>query len=332
MTLCTKGMGRSSDPHRRRMPWMAEKECVPGVVHSSKEKMVLDGARRVDVDCVDRASQVYPLEALRATVAACEYNTFRGKNIFKAVSQAESNVLGQWVYCKEWQEGTHDEDATSTAIHFLCHGSSAARANTPCGFSGVTCGVPFAAIVPPIPERRCRLPRRCMFLSISNTHPLIDAADTAAHCWCFWDDRCTAPAAGAVGLGTRTQQNKFSQLVLAALSASRLPQLPTHTTGEHRNRRDREGINGVSGHQFSFNITPGQVTVGISNNTIHQQWQMKSDHRRQRQHHCGLPHHLPFFASYCHVCVLWLRLRWLRLHEVVCAEYERRPMATELFF
>ncbi|PBJ68767.1 hypothetical protein BCY84_20905 [Trypanosoma cruzi cruzi] len=82
MTLCTKGMGRSSDPHRRRMPWMAAKECVPGVVHSSKETMVLDGARRVDVDCVDRASQVYPLEALRAAVASYEYNTFRGKNIF----------------------------------------------------------------------------------------------------------------------------------------------------------------------------------------------------------------------------------------------------------
>ncbi|RNF00791.1 hypothetical protein TcG_11987, partial [Trypanosoma cruzi] len=39
MILCTKGMERSSDPHRRRMPWMAAKECLPGVVHSSKEKM-----------------------------------------------------------------------------------------------------------------------------------------------------------------------------------------------------------------------------------------------------------------------------------------------------
>ncbi|KAF5220093.1 hypothetical protein ECC02_006887 [Trypanosoma cruzi] len=77
-----KGMGLSPDPHRRRMPWTAEKECVPGVVHGSKEKMVLDVARRVGVECVDRASQVYPLEALRAAVATCEYNTFRGKNIF----------------------------------------------------------------------------------------------------------------------------------------------------------------------------------------------------------------------------------------------------------
>ncbi|RNC42864.1 hypothetical protein TcCL_NonESM07484 [Trypanosoma cruzi] len=82
MTFCTKGMGISPDSHRRRMPWTAEKECVPGVVHSSKEKMVLDGAQRVDVDCVDRASQVYPLEALPAAVATCEYNTCRGKNIF----------------------------------------------------------------------------------------------------------------------------------------------------------------------------------------------------------------------------------------------------------
>ncbi|KAF8304078.1 hypothetical protein TcYC6_0041300 [Trypanosoma cruzi] len=142
-------MGISPDPHRRRMPWTAEKECVPGVVHSSREKMVLDGARRVNVDCVDRASQVDPLEALRAAVASYEYNTFRGKNIFKAVSQAESNVLRQWVYCKDRPEGTHDEDATRTAIHFLGHGSNAARANTPCGFSGVACTVPLGVTVPP---------------------------------------------------------------------------------------------------------------------------------------------------------------------------------------
>ncbi|KAF8303459.1 hypothetical protein TcYC6_0036940 [Trypanosoma cruzi] len=119
-------MGISPDPHRRRMPWTAEKKRVPGVFHSSKEKMALDGARRVAVDCVDRASQVYPLEALRATVASYEYNTFRGKNIFELVSQAESNALRQWVYCKEWPEGTHDENATRAVIHFLCHGSNAA--------------------------------------------------------------------------------------------------------------------------------------------------------------------------------------------------------------
>ncbi|PWV19862.1 hypothetical protein C3747_8g171 [Trypanosoma cruzi] len=81
MTLCTKGMGISPDPHRRRMPWIVEKECVPGVVHSSKEKMVLDGARRVNVDCVNRASQVYSLEALWATVNKCKYNKCRGMNI-----------------------------------------------------------------------------------------------------------------------------------------------------------------------------------------------------------------------------------------------------------
>ncbi|ESS61502.1 hypothetical protein TCDM_10907 [Trypanosoma cruzi Dm28c] len=83
MTLGTKGMVLSPDPHRRRMPWTAEKECVPGVVRSSKEKMVLDGARRVDVDCVDCASQVYPLEALRAAVATCEYNTSTGRTFLK---------------------------------------------------------------------------------------------------------------------------------------------------------------------------------------------------------------------------------------------------------
>ncbi|RNC53960.1 putative trans-sialidase [Trypanosoma cruzi] len=35
------------------------------------------------------------------------------------------------------------------------------------------------------------------------------------------------PAAGAAGLGTRTRQTKLSQMVLEALSASRLPQRPT---------------------------------------------------------------------------------------------------------
>ncbi|PBJ74491.1 hypothetical protein BCY84_12507 [Trypanosoma cruzi cruzi] len=82
MTFCTKGVGLSPDSHRRRMLWTAEKECVPGVFHGSKGKMVLDAARRVDVECVDRASQVYPLEALRAAVATYEYNTSRGKKIF----------------------------------------------------------------------------------------------------------------------------------------------------------------------------------------------------------------------------------------------------------
>ncbi|KAF8301497.1 hypothetical protein TcYC6_0051160 [Trypanosoma cruzi] len=97
-------MGISSDSHRRRMPWMAEKECVPGVVHSSKENMVLDGAQRVDVECVDRASQVYPLEALRAAVASYEYNTSRGKNIFNC-SQVESNVLRQCFTARNGRRG-----------------------------------------------------------------------------------------------------------------------------------------------------------------------------------------------------------------------------------
>ncbi|RNC53760.1 trans-sialidase [Trypanosoma cruzi] len=110
-----------------------------------------------------------------------------------------------------------------------------------------------------------------MFLSLADTHPLVDAADTPAHCWCFWHDRCTAPAAGAVGLGTRTRRTKFSQMVLAALSASRLPQRPTHTTSEHRNRRDREGIDGVSGHQLSSDIICSQTTGIIYNNISHQQ-------------------------------------------------------------
>ncbi|RNC40634.1 hypothetical protein TcCL_NonESM09861 [Trypanosoma cruzi] len=111
ITLCTKGMGLSPDPHRRRMPWTAAKECVPGVVRSSKEKMVLDGAQRVDVECVDRASQVYPLEALRAAVATCEYNIFRGKNIFnwslRWNPMCSGNALRQGVAGGDARRGRH---------------------------------------------------------------------------------------------------------------------------------------------------------------------------------------------------------------------------------
>ncbi|ESS64442.1 hypothetical protein TCDM_07501 [Trypanosoma cruzi Dm28c] len=104
------------------------------------------------------------------------------------------------VYCKDWPEGTHDENATSTAIHFRRHGSNAARANTPCGFSGVTCTVLFAVIFPPSPSVGADVPvdaTSCGF----RTHPLIDAADTAAHCWCFLHDRCTAPSSWWNGTG-----------------------------------------------------------------------------------------------------------------------------------
>ncbi|RNC35911.1 hypothetical protein TcCL_Unassigned01152 [Trypanosoma cruzi] len=63
ITLGTKGMKRFLDPHRRRMPWTASKECVPDVVPYNKENMVLGSVQRVDLDCVDRASQVDLLEA-----------------------------------------------------------------------------------------------------------------------------------------------------------------------------------------------------------------------------------------------------------------------------
>ncbi|RNF17234.1 hypothetical protein TcG_05770 [Trypanosoma cruzi] len=254
MTLGSKGMERSSDSHRRRMPWTAAKEYVPGVVHSSKEKMVLDGAQRVDLECVDCASQVYPLEALRAAVASYEYNTFRGKNIFNwsrrwnPMCSGNGLLQGMAGGDARRERHSHRHSFPSPPDH------NAARANTPCGFSEVARAVLLAVIVPH--------PRASVqtSLSIAGTHPLIDAADTAAHCWCFLDDCCTAPAAGTVGLGTRTQQTKFSQLVLAALSASRLTQRPTHTTDEHRNRRDREGINGVSEHQLSSDFTSSQAT------------------------------------------------------------------------
>ncbi|PWU89183.1 hypothetical protein C4B63_62g1 [Trypanosoma cruzi] len=187
MTLCTKGMGLSPDPHRRRMPWTAEKECVPGVVHSSKEKMVLDGAQRVDVDYVDRASRVYPLEALRVAVASYEYNTFRGRTFLKRSLRRNPMCSGNGFTARIGRRGCTTRTPTRTAIHFLCHGSNAARANTPCGFSGVKCAVPFAVI---FPHSRASVHTPCRL----RAHPLIDAADTAAHCWCFLHDCYTAPS------------------------------------------------------------------------------------------------------------------------------------------
>ncbi|KAF8306627.1 hypothetical protein TcBrA4_0022330 [Trypanosoma cruzi] len=168
MTLCTKGMGRSSDPHRRRMPWMAEKECVPGVVHSSKEKMVLDGAQRVDVDCVDRASQVYPLEALRAAVASYEYNTFRGKNIFNWSLRRNPMYSGNGFTTRSGRRGRTTR--TPPAPPFI---SFATAVTQPApirlaDFPGWHALVRLPSLFP-IPERRCRLPRRCTFLSIAGT-------------------------------------------------------------------------------------------------------------------------------------------------------------------
>ncbi|EAN93304.1 hypothetical protein C3747_160g90 [Trypanosoma cruzi] len=148
MTLCTKGMGLSPDPHRRRMPWTAAKECVPGVVRSSKEKMALDGARRVDVECVDRASQVYPLEALRAAVATCEYNTSRGKNIFNWSLRRNQMYSGNRFTARSGRRGRTTR--TPLAPPFI---SVAARPQrSPRQYDlrmfWVACAVLFAVIVP----------------------------------------------------------------------------------------------------------------------------------------------------------------------------------------
>ncbi|PWV19962.1 hypothetical protein C3747_8g398 [Trypanosoma cruzi] len=145
-------MERSLDSHRRRMPWTAEKECVPGGFHGSKEKMVLDGAQRVDVECVGRASQTYSLEALRATVASYEYNTFRGKNILIGFSGGiqctQAMGLLQGVAGGDIRRGRHQHRHSfpSPRDH------NAARANTSCGFSGLACTVPLGATVPPSPS------------------------------------------------------------------------------------------------------------------------------------------------------------------------------------
>ncbi|RNF06136.1 uncharacterized protein Tco025E_07657 [Trypanosoma conorhini] len=173
MTLGSKGMKLSPEPHRKRMPWTAAKEYVPGVVLNAKEKMVLDGVQLVDVDNIDRGSQVDPLEVLRATVATYEYNTSTGKNIFQLASQAEYSGRGQRFYRKEWQEGTYDKYVTLSAIDFsrdgnkgtaygyvTFHGETTTRpvqidfADVP-GWQmefAAERAVPFSAIVPPPPS------------------------------------------------------------------------------------------------------------------------------------------------------------------------------------
>ncbi|RNC51831.1 hypothetical protein TcCL_ESM11013 [Trypanosoma cruzi] len=111
-----------------------------------------------------------------------------------------------------------------------------------------------------------------MFLSIADTHSLIDdAADTPAHCWCFWHDRCTAPSSWCSGTGDEnTAEQVQSDGAGSPVSVSPTP-AAHHTTSEQRNRRDREGIDGVSGHQLSFHMTPSQAIRRINNNISHQQ-------------------------------------------------------------
>ncbi|RNF12365.1 hypothetical protein TraAM80_00376 [Trypanosoma rangeli] len=173
MTLGSKGMKLSPGPQRKRMPWTAAKEYVPGAVLNAKEKMVLDGAQLVDVENTDRASQVDPLEVLRATVATYEYNTSTGKNIFQLASQVEFNGRGQRFYRKEWQEGTYDKYVTLSAVDFsrdgnkgvaygyvTFHGETTTRpvqidfADVPGWQMEFHAGraVPFSAVVPPPPS------------------------------------------------------------------------------------------------------------------------------------------------------------------------------------
>lgn len=118
MTLGSKGSKSSPDAHRRRMPWTASREQVPGVVLSAKDKMVLDGTQLVELDNIDRASQVDPLEALKAAVATYHFNRSTGTNIFQIASQVKYNGRGQRFYRREWQEGTYDKYITLSAIDF----------------------------------------------------------------------------------------------------------------------------------------------------------------------------------------------------------------------
>ena len=179
MTLGSKGMRPSPEAHRRRMPWTAAQEYVPGVVLHNKDKLVLDGSKLVELDHIDRAAQVDPLEVLKATVATHAYNFSTGANIFQIASQTRYHGRGQKFYREEWQQGTYDKYITLSAIDFdrdgskgtaygyvTFHGESTTRpveinfADTP-GWHmkyEAAAAVPFDAVVPPPPSIGTEVP------------------------------------------------------------------------------------------------------------------------------------------------------------------------------
>jgi hypothetical protein len=179
MTLGSKGMRPSPDAHRARMPWTAAKEYVPGVVLNNKDKLVLDGSKLVELDHIERASQVDPLEVLKATVATHAYNISTGSNIFQIASQTRYNARGQKFFREEWRQGTYDKYVTLAAIDFqregnkgtaygyiTFHGESTTRpveidfADTPGWHMEYeeAAAVPFDAVVPPPPSIGTEVP------------------------------------------------------------------------------------------------------------------------------------------------------------------------------
>ncbi|EPY39192.1 hypothetical protein AGDE_04736 [Angomonas deanei] len=116
MTYGSKGAKKHPGPQRRRMPWTASKEYVPGMILRNREKMILDGKSLVEADHIERGAQVDPLEVLQAAVARYEYNTSTGMNLFQLTSEVPHGGRGMRVYRKEWQEGTYDKYVTLTSV------------------------------------------------------------------------------------------------------------------------------------------------------------------------------------------------------------------------
>ncbi|KPA74134.1 putative mitochondrial hypothetical protein [Leptomonas pyrrhocoris] len=179
MTLGSKGMRLSPEPHRQRMPWTAAQEYVPGVVLNNKDKLVLDGSKLVELDHIDRAAQVDPLEVLKATVATRAFNISTGSNVFQIASQTRYHGRGQKFYREEWRQGTYDKYITLAAIEFnregskgtaygyiTFHGESTTRpveinfADTPGWHMEYeeAAAVPFDAVVPPPPSIGTEVP------------------------------------------------------------------------------------------------------------------------------------------------------------------------------
>ncbi|CUG89353.1 Hypothetical protein, putative [Bodo saltans] len=123
MTLGSKGSQKSTAAHRARMPWTAAKERVAAVVLHAKDKTILDGAKLVEAEDIDRMSQVDPLDVLKTAVKTYEFNTSTGKNVFQLASQLPHHGRGQRFYRKEWTEGTYEKHVTLSSVEFSRDGS-----------------------------------------------------------------------------------------------------------------------------------------------------------------------------------------------------------------
>ncbi|PWV06184.1 hypothetical protein C3747_118g148 [Trypanosoma cruzi] len=197
----------------------------------------------------------------------------------------------------------------------------AARANTPCGFSGVARTVPFVATVPPSPSVGADVSVDASSYRL-RTHSLIDAADTPAHCCCFLHDCCTAPSSWCSGTGDENAADQFQS------DGAGTPVSVPPTPATHPHHRRAQKSKGQGRHRRSVRtsvVFPHHSQSNSRKNLQQHQSLMKKEQRPPPTATAAprSPTPLPI------LCILLSRMRAAAvvpgLHEVVCAEYERRP-------